>query len=270
MQYKSHFLKLTGQILFSLCFICQSVHAKVELTQHEQGNTYILKVSGELREDTAEEFKRIIEEIKSTKKKLHLDMVQFNSPGGSGTVGVEISRIIRSEGLNTYVSPDAICNSACTYAFIGGIQRYAFGKFGIHNTTFTDGTEVKRKYVPKIVDKNIQFVTDFVREMRLSSHYATAMLDTPSWTVRYLTDEEKFAWGVNGTDRPESDVQLLEIAKERGMKSGDFSRIVDQHYRSCHQQTVKLKQTVWECLKTRNEDVPIWKRIRKWVKEIMN
>ena len=213
MQCLIYLIRTLGNAAIFIWFIINPAFATVEMSKYENGNTYLLKISGEIRENTLEEFKKLIEEIKETGKKLHLNMVHFDSIGGSGSVGVEIARIIRSEGLNTFIAPGDICYSACTYAFIGGIQRYAFGKFGIHNTTFSDGTEVKRKHVPRIVDKNIQFVTDFVREMRISSHYATAMLDTPSWTVRYLTEEEKFSWGINGTDRPESDFLLLEIAK---------------------------------------------------------
>ena len=209
--------------------IINPAFATVELSKYENGNTYLLKISGEIRENTLDEFKKFIDEVKSTKKKLHLNMVHFDSIGGSGTVAVEISRIIRSEGLNTFVASGDICHSACTFAFIGGIQRYSFGKFGVHNTTFTDGTEVKRKYVPKIVDNNIQFVLDYVREMRLSANLANAILDTPSWTLRVLSNEEKFSWGINGTDRPETDFLLLQIAKERGIKSGEFAKIGRAH-----------------------------------------
>ncbi len=260
------FIWTTRLLIVSLC---TSVHAGVDLSLHSKGDAYMLKVSGEIRENTLDDFKKVIDEVKSTNKKLHLNMVHFDSIGGSGTVAVEISRIIRSEGLNTFVASDDICHSACTYAFIGGVQRYAFGKFGVHNTTFTDGTEVKRKYVPRIVNNNIQFVIDFVREMRLSSNLANAILDTPSWTLRVLSNEEKFAWGINGTDRAETDFLLLQIAKERGMKSGDFARVVDQYYRDCHQRTERLQETVWDCLRKREEEVPLWKRVRKWIREML-
>ncbi len=268
---------MTIQVLFksfrniwlTIFFTSNIAYSEVVLEKYSNTDTYQLSVIGQIFDETADEFQKIIDDIKSTKKKLHLDMVHFNSRGGSFSASLEIGRAIRAERLNTFISSDAICHSACTIAFIGGIQRYAFGQFGVHSRTFVDGTEPNRKFIPSIVNKDIQIVHDYVREMRLSSNLANAILDTPSWTLRVLSNEEKFAWGVNGTDRPETDYLLLQIAKERGIKSGDYARVVDQHYRDCHQRTERLQETVWDCLRKREEEVPLWKRVRKWIREML-
>ncbi len=67
-------------------------------------------------------------------------MVRFNSDGGDLTASIELGRLIRERGLNTGVSRTVFeprtakdrltarwskgaCASACTYAFLGGVER---------------------------------------------------------------------------------------------------------------------------------------------------
>lgn len=123
--------------------------------------------------------------------------------------------------------------------------------------------------MPNIIDKDIKRVTDYVREQRLSIYLSSAILDTPAWTVKRLTDKEKNDWGVNGIDRTESDVQLLELGKVRGFKKGEMSKIFEQHFMECHQQVVHLKQSVWDCLRTRNYEMPHRVRIMKWIEQYL-
>jgi hypothetical protein len=49
--------------------------------------------------------------------------VHFDSPGGSLNAGIALGRAIRRQGLNTYVDENAVCASACGYAFAGGRER---------------------------------------------------------------------------------------------------------------------------------------------------
>ncbi|MDB5366861.1 MAG: hypothetical protein JWM77_2788 [Rhodospirillales bacterium] len=51
--------------------------------------------------------------------------VELGSEGGNAMAGVQLARLIRARGLVTETAPDFLCQSACTYAFIGGVQRVA-------------------------------------------------------------------------------------------------------------------------------------------------
>jgi hypothetical protein len=51
--------------------------------------------------------------------------VQFGSDGGNAMAGVQLARLIRARGLDTETAPDFFCQSACTYAFYGGMRRVA-------------------------------------------------------------------------------------------------------------------------------------------------
>jgi hypothetical protein len=58
--------------------------------------------------------------------------VHFDSIGGHVGAGVLIGLAIRERDLPTFVLPDRICASACTFAFIGGTDRRILGSFQIH------------------------------------------------------------------------------------------------------------------------------------------
>jgi len=82
-------------------------------------------------------------------------VVYFDSPGGGLSAALELGRLIRARGLDTYVggpyeafegfagpareinrtlTQRGICFSACAYAFLGGVSReiHEGGSFGVH------------------------------------------------------------------------------------------------------------------------------------------
>ncbi|QNA84873.1 hypothetical protein G4G27_13355 [Sphingomonas sp. So64.6b] len=72
------------------------------------------------------------------REKLKSATIYFDSPGGLLTEGMELGRAIRELGFNTNVGRpggEAICASACTDAYAGGVARFLndrSGRLGIH------------------------------------------------------------------------------------------------------------------------------------------
>jgi hypothetical protein len=62
----------------------------------------------------------------------------LDSPGGDLQGGIMLGAAIRSARVDTVVEEKAICASACTYAFIGGVGRSVLGKFAIHAAKLVD------------------------------------------------------------------------------------------------------------------------------------
>jgi hypothetical protein len=247
-QIQSHCLRI-----ILMCFLLLSMNfanALVRLEQFNDTGKFTIIIKGEIAEVDEEDFKAAMDTVQKNNYQLHLNMVQLNSRGGNKGAGIEIGRLIRKHKLNTFVAPDGRCNSACVFAFIGGVQRYGFGRIGVHSTTFSDRSEVNEKYVPYVVDKDIDTVTNYVKEQRINPQLASAILSTPFWTVRFLTDDEKKSWNVNGIDRVEAEILVTRIAKERSMMRSDFSELVGKKLDECYEQTKLFKQTGWDCLRT--------------------
>ena len=57
---------------------------------------------------------------------------------------------------------------------------------------------------------------------------------------------------MNGTDRATSEVLITEISKERKISKEDLKKILRTNYSSCTDEMKYLKQTTWDCVRTRN------------------
>lgn len=70
-------------------------------------------------------------------------VIMFNSPGGNALAGVEIGKAIRLRGYSTYVPDDALCASACGFAWLAGTKRYMArsAKIGFHAVYVMDGDQ---------------------------------------------------------------------------------------------------------------------------------
>ena len=237
----------------ALTFISSS-HGSVLVEPFSSKGDYKISIKWQILDTDAENLQKALTTIKDKESKLHLNMIHLDSTGGSQTAALQISKIIKNNKLNTYIAPTSSCVSACSFIFISGVQRYGFGKIGVHSTTFKEDAYIDEKYISYVVENNIENVTKFVKEQRISPDFATAILNTPFWTMRYLTDTEKVNWNVNGIDRVESEILAIEIAKVRRISRSEMKSFIDRHYYECFEQVKFLKETAWECLKTKKID----------------
>jgi len=56
-------------------------------------------------------------------KETDIDTIMLDSNGGNMMESLNIGFTIRESGLNTIITEDSKCYSACTYAFMGGVKR---------------------------------------------------------------------------------------------------------------------------------------------------
>lgn len=75
--------------------------------------------------------------------------VLLKSNGGNLLAGLKIGELIREKGLETAVSYDATCASACALAWLGGTKRYMFKEslIGFHAAYVSDGVEARESGV---------------------------------------------------------------------------------------------------------------------------
>lgn len=95
--------------------------------------------------------------------------VYLDSPGGNLFSGIELGKLIREANMNTSVGarqPDekgkspigpGVCLSACVYAYVGGVYRYADkdDAFGVHRFFSREGTTPKDMETAQIVSAAI-------------------------------------------------------------------------------------------------------------------
>jgi hypothetical protein len=266
--------KLTLLLFFS--FISNGYTAVI-LEKYKKTDEVTIKITDKIVSSDLSEFSTALQRIESEKMKLHLNTVQLDSDGGSGLAAFEIGRLIRKNNLNTYVAPKDYCSSACFVIFLGGVQRYGFGSIGVHDSTFGEDAKFEYKNLAKLIEQSDKRHIDYLKEMDISGNVAELMHSTMFWDVRFLTEDEKILFRVNGTDRATSEILVNEISKVRKIPKEDFKKILNSQFSECIGEMKYLKQTAWDCVKTRNYKQP-WvemtvasiKYVSEAIKELFN
>lgn len=164
------------------------------------------------------------EKVQSAVNQVHSGSIFFhlNSPGGSLLAGMQIGRIIRQIGGETYVqkfkipidnsvdnSESGECFSACTLAFLGGIHRYIDKQsvYGVHRFS-KDSTQSTDLDVAQIMSAAI---TDYIVEMGVSPKLFNKMVEAGSGEIRILNQQElKDLQVVNGNSgKPEWSIEAI-------------------------------------------------------------
>jgi hypothetical protein len=120
------------------------------------------------------------------------EIVQFNSGGGSLFAALELGREIRrarwetgvaTPGLSMLAPRPGECDSACTFAFLGGVTRSmaAGSRFGVHRFWGQSGGDVQQD-----TQKIAGALVAYIREMGVSTEMYTLMTQGAPEQVKYL------------------------------------------------------------------------------------
>jgi hypothetical protein len=149
------------------------------VTASSDGRT--LYVSGPYGTRSEEKVRKALEQHKSLRE------VVLEGPGGRASTGFEIFRMIRSAKLATRV--DTACASACTIAFLGGVDRTISpsGRLGFHRASFPGMDD------DDMHESNRGIRNFLVYSARLTPDFARRVIDTPAASIWVPTREELLA-----------------------------------------------------------------------------
>lgn len=123
--------------LFSTCLLAKERDMEFELHYTDcrsRVDPVFILAKGKIVESTPQNFYKFLKKIN------FMPEIYFDSKGGDLIAGMELGKIIREKGFDTYISDEyekldcdtqkkvvlskkAVCFSACSYAFIGGVGR---------------------------------------------------------------------------------------------------------------------------------------------------
>lgn len=249
-------------ISFSFLVVSPPCSATVTIEKYKTSNEVTIRIHHEIIEEDIVEFKNAIEAIEKEKKILHMNAVQLNSRGGSGNAGRVIGKMIKDKKWYTYVSPKSKCVSACVFILMGGVVRYPFGAIGVHRSTFTNGMEVDDSKLEGFVKNDIRIIKEFAVAIGMTNQLIDSILNTESWRVRYLTDQEKRQWQVFGTDRIYEERLFTSIAKEAKIEREKFINVFRSNYEDCLKEAKSFDRTAYDCAKTKEVKNNYWNVLR--------
>ncbi len=154
----------------------------------------LLLGEGEIERDTYRAFLRAAGKLKPG------TALVLNSPGGEVSGAILFGMAIRGAGFDTLVPSGAICNSACAYAFLGGVSRVVLtdGRIGVHRSRhqLSNGDKLPPD-VEREVDIEInQKLKAYVTSMGVSSAMLRVADRIAANEIRYLTPKEMTSYRV--------------------------------------------------------------------------
>jgi hypothetical protein len=190
----SALVALATVVLIGLTLYDRALPALGELWEIHRGDTAlgkldvrvsadgrVLRVSGAYGTHSEEAVRRALEQNKTVRE------VLLEGPGGRVSVGFALFRLFRERKLATRVETG--CASACTIAFLGGVQRTISpsGRLGFHRASFP-GMDDNDMH-----DANRGIRNFLIYSARLTPEFAKRVIDTPGEAIWVPTPEELLA-----------------------------------------------------------------------------
>lgn len=179
--------------LFLTCFLSSWLivdsHAMVIVERlDEKYKIATIKIINKIDYGEEEVLSRELNTLSKQGYKLKLNAIQLDTKGGNRYSAMAMGRMIRERNLNTYVSKSSHCGSACIYVASGGIVRMIYGTVTVHRSSY--GEEISLMKVESLMAASDQKTVKHIKDMGLSILLTDAILMTPHWAYRELTEQE--------------------------------------------------------------------------------
>ena len=130
-----------------------------------------------------------------------VSFVTFDSPGGNIVKALQLGRLIRKLGLDTFQPRAMECASACTFAFLGGVRRSAeAGALGVHRSFFPDESGMTPGEAVTEMQAVTAQVVRYIAEMGADAALMELALSYDSGDMRYLSASEMARYRVTTPD----------------------------------------------------------------------
>jgi len=126
------------------------------------------------------------------------DYISFDSPGGNVVTAIMFGRAIRALNARTLQIRALECASACAFAFVGGVERFAEpGSIGVHRISLSDDVPMDNKLAVSTVQLMTGEIIGYLTDMGVSPNLLQLSLSIDSTDIRYLTAAEMRDWNIN-------------------------------------------------------------------------
>ncbi|ANL40238.1 UNVERIFIED_ORG: hypothetical protein M2312_002470 [Rhizobium esperanzae] len=128
----------------------------------------------------------------------HPDYISFDSPGGNVVAAIRFGRALRALNAKTLQIRAMECASACAFAFVGGVERFAEpGSIGVHRISLSDDVPMDNKLAVSTVQLMTGEIIGYLTDMGVSPNLLQLSLSIDSTDIRYLTAAEMRNWNIN-------------------------------------------------------------------------
>ena len=141
----------------------------------------VLLLNGEITDGLVYNFRKALREHDIT-------IIFLSSPGGNVYEALELSAVIADRQLSTVIPPNSDCASACSFLFVAGAKRQAYGRLGVHQ--FSSNGRIDGSVAETVSQTITGDIIDFLKEYDIPLIFMVRMLETPSHSMYWFPDTE--------------------------------------------------------------------------------
>jgi hypothetical protein len=240
-------MSLKIRIFFLFLIIHAETNAAIVVDKLDTNNKIAtIKIVGKMEYGDEEILERELDALKRDGYKLKLNAIQLNTRGGNRFSAMAMGRLIRERKLNTYVAKDSVCGSGCIYVASGGLVRMVYGKVTVHRSSFKD--DIEHAKIEQLTKASDEKTAKHIEDMGLSILVTDAILMTPHWAYREITEQELRRWGVNATDRMYEEMWFRNTAIQTNHSLDEVRDSFVKNINSCSKLPKRFEMTLWDCI----------------------
>lgn len=234
--------------IFVVNLSCLPIQAKIIIEKVDPPRKVaIVKIIERINHEEDEEFIKVLDKLNADGYAIKNNAIVFDTQGGNSHAARAIGKLIRERRLNTFLAPSSACGSACIYALIGGVVRNVYGKVSVHRSSYGDNVPLEK--IKKFTDWGDAASYQHIYEMGISHQLTDAILTTPHWTRRYLTEVELRRWSINATDRIYEEMSSRLLAAETDTSVDDVQTRLLSMIENCQDSIRSFESTQWDCIR---------------------
>jgi hypothetical protein len=158
-----------------------------------------------------------VERIRQSRGRYPYILMKLDSNGGSVSAALAIGRLLRKLDSIANVDKNAHCLSSCVYVLAGAPSRAVDGVVGIHRPFDPDDKVTSRTAQSEKYRKLGVEITAYLKEMNIPTRlYDDSLFISPE-RIKYLSDDEMSAYGLNANDPYEEEADAVKQANQLGI-----------------------------------------------------
>ena len=196
----------------------------------KQAGIVRLRYEGKISTD----FTALVERVANIANRLHIDqrILDLDSSGGHVEDAMKAGDAIGASQWTLWVREGAICHSACVLILAAGDDRQVAGKVGIHRMMRVDSAATTRAELSQELREVYAQMKEYLERNGASVAVADLMMTVPNRKLRLLTGEELQAYGLEGTNAVQDDLERIQLTRKCGAdfvkRKDDFTRAFDR------------------------------------------
>ena len=185
----------------------------------------------------ASDFTVLVERVASMAARMGIArrVLDLDSSGGQVEDAIRAGDVIAESNWQIHVRPDAVCHSACVLILASGDDRRIAGAVGIHRIIRIQSAATSRAELSRELRDVHGQMEDYLERNGAAVAVADLMMTVPNRGLRLLTAVELDAFGLQGTNAAQDDLERIRLARKCGE---DFVRRKDAFARAFEQQCV--------------------------------